>query len=269
VAQDMKFRPETLIRTLDRYRELIEQHPAQLTLLPETALPLFFAELPPAYVAALRAAAERHGGDLILGALSGDGVHYWNSAISLGGSPLQIYRKTHLVPFGEMIPPGFAWFMQLTSIPLSSFARGPERQAPLAVAGRRVAINICYEDAFGEEIIAAAPAAGIFANLSNTAWFGHSLAQPQHLQIARARAMETGRPMLRSTNTGMTALVLPDGSVPAVLPAFTRGVLEVEVPAFKGLTPYARWGDVPALIVALIGMMVGIGAGRWGKRSTL
>lgn len=261
VPQDMKFRPEALIRTLNLYRELIEAHPAQLTLLPETALPLFFEQLPPAYVAALKAAAMRQGGDLILGTLTGDNERYWNSAVSLGASPLQVYSKTHLVPFGETIPAGFSWFMRLATIPMSSFERGPEKQPPLAVAGRRVAINICYEDAFGEELIGALPQAGILANLSNTAWFGRSLAQPQHLQIARLRAIETGRPMLRATNTGMTAVIAADGHVQAVLEPFTQGVLQAEVTAYQGLTPYARTGNAGFLLLVAGGLSLAL-AGR-------
>ncbi|PKO34129.1 MAG: apolipoprotein N-acyltransferase [Betaproteobacteria bacterium HGW-Betaproteobacteria-7] len=260
VPQEMKFRPDALIRTLNLYRELIEAHPAQLTLLPETAIPIFFDQLPPAYIEALKAAVARHGGDLILGTLTGDNERYWNSALSIGSSPLQIYSKTHLVPFGETIPPGFSWFMQLATIPMSSFERGPEKQAPLNVAGRQVAINICYEDAFGEEIIGALPQAGILANLSNTAWFGRSLAQPQHLQIARMRAIETGRPMLRATNTGMTAVIAPDGAVTAILPPFTQGVLQAEVTAYQGLTPYARLGNGPAL--ALLALLLGLASRR-------
>lgn len=250
VPQEMKFRPEAFFRTLDLYRDLIEQNPAQLTLLPETAIPAFFDQLPPDYIDALKAAAESHGGDLILGTLTGNGDAYWNSAISLGSSPLQTYSKTHLVPFGEFIPPGFSWFLKLASIPMSSFSRGPESQAALAVAGQQIAINICYEDVFGEEIIRALPQAGILANLSNTAWFGHSLAQPQHLQIARMRAVETGRPMLRATNTGMTAVINADGSLQAVLPAFTQGVLKTRVRAYQGMTPYAHIGNLGFLIIA-------------------
>ena len=250
IPQEMKFRPEAFSRTLTLYRELVEQNPAQLTLLPETAIPAFFDQLPPGYIDSLKAAAQAHGGDLILGTLSGEGERYWNSAISVGKSPLQVYSKTHLVPFGETIPPGFSWFMNIASIPMSSFSRGPERQAPLAVAGQQVAINICYEDVFGEEIIHALPQAGILANLSNTAWFGHSLAQPQHLQIARMRAVETGRPMLRATNTGMTAVIGADGSVQALLPAFTQAVLKAEVRAYQGMTPYAHIGNLGFLLLA-------------------
>ena len=262
IPQDMKFRPEAFIRTLNLYQRLIEQNPAQLTLLPETALPIFFQQLPEMYVERLQKAMWAQGGDLIAGTLTGDNDQYFNSAISLGSSPSQTYSKRHLVPYGEFIPPGFAWFMELVSIPMSSFARGAENQAPLAVAGQKVAVNICYEDVFGEELIGALPAAGILANLSNTAWFGHSLAQPQHLQIAQLRAAETGRPMLRATNTGMTAIVAANGDVQAALPPFTTDVLKGEIRAYEGMTPYARFGNWLAL-----GLMAGLGLlGLTGRR---
>jgi apolipoprotein N-acyltransferase len=256
VPQEMKFNPAALLRTLNLYLELIEQNPAQLTLLPETALPSFFNSLPPRYVEALNKAVRAHGGDLIAGTLLGERESYWNGAVSLGVSPIQTYSKRHLVPFGEFIPPGFAWFMAHANIPMSSFSRGPAMQAPLEVAGRKVAVNICYEDVFGEEIIRALPQAGILANLSNTAWFGRSLAQPQHLQIARMRAVETGRPMLRATNTGMTAVIAPDGSIQAALPAFTQGVLRTEVRAWAGMTPYARIGNLGFLALAALALIV-------------
>jgi len=262
IPQEMKFRPEAFIHTLNLYRELVENNPAQLTLLPETALPAFFDQLPPSYIDSLKAAAQANGGDLILGTLTGEGDRYWNSAISIGSSPLQVYSKTHLVPFGETIPVGFSWFMDIASIPMSSFSRGPDVQPPLAVAGRQVAVNICYEDVFGEEIIRALPQAGILANLSNTAWFGHSLAQPQHLQIARMRASETGRPMLRATNTGMTAVITANGSLQAVLPAFTQGVLKTEVRAYQGMTPYARFGNLGFLVLAGLCLL----ASQWPRR---
>ena len=131
----------------------------------------------------------------------------------------------------------------------------------MALAGQRVALNICYEDLFGAELIGALPHATLLLNISNLAWYGDSFAQPQHLQIARVRALESGRPMLRSTNTGMTALVQPDGRVSAALPAFERGVLRVTVQGYAGLTPYARWGDRLALGAALCALVL-IGARR-------
>lgn len=262
VPQEMKFRPEAFFRTLDLYQQLIEQHPAQLTILPETALPVFIDQLPPEYVQELQRSVRAHGGDLITGTLTGDLDHYWNSAVSLGSSPSQVYSKQHLVPFGEFIPAGFAWIMAQANIPLSAFSRGPESQPPLAVAGQHVAVNICYEDVFGEEIIRALPQAGILANLSNTAWFGHSLAQPQHLQIAQLRAAETGRPMLRATNTGMTAIVAAGGDIQAVLPAFTTGVLQGEVVARSGTTPFIRYGNYGFLLLAGLFVL----ASRWPRR---
>ena len=262
IPQEMKFRPEAFARTLALYRDLIAQNPAQLTLLPETAIPAFVDQLSPAYIAELKALVAGHGGDLVFGTLTGNREHYFNSAISLGQSPTQTYAKTHLVPFGEIVPPGFAWFMAYADIPMSGFTRGPTTQAPLAVAGQQVAVNICYEDVFGEEIIRALPQAGILANLSNTAWFGHSLAQPQHLQIARLRAVESGRPMLRATNTGMTAVIAADGSLQAVLPPFTRGVLHSEVRGHQGMTPYARFGNLGFLLLAGLCLLVS----QWPRR---
>lgn len=259
IPQDMKFRPEAFIRTLNLYLELVEKNPAQLTLLPETALPTFIDNLSADYLGALQALARRQGGDLVVGTLTGNPQAYFNSAVSLGSSPTQVYSKQHLVPFGEFIPPGFDWFMRFASIPMSAFSRGTDDQPPLAVAGQRLAVDICYEDVFGEEIAPAAARAGILANLSNTAWFGHSLAQPQHLQIARMRALETGRPMLRATNTGMTAVVAADGHVDAVLPAFTTGVLQAMVQPRQGETPYLRWRNLAWL--ALCGLCLALALG--------
>ena len=248
VPQDMKFRPEFFRETLLLYHQLVRQHPAQITVLPETAVPAFFDSLPPIFIDSMKALAERQQGNILMGVPTGsiEGP-YWNSAISLGTAPMQSYRKSHLVPFGEVIPPGFNWFMSLVDMPLSSFSRGDPIQPPFAFSGQKLAANICYEDAFGEEIIRALPTATILVNLSNTAWFGDSLAQPQHLQIAQMRALETGRPMLRATNTGMTAVITPDGRISAALPPFTRSVLTADVQGFQGMTPYARCGNWLAL----------------------
>jgi apolipoprotein N-acyltransferase len=133
---------------------------------------------------------------------------------------------------------------------MSNFTAGPVRQDPLDIGGQRIAANICYEDLFGEELLDALPAATLLVNLSNTAWFGDSLAQPQHLQIAQLRAIETGRVMLRATNTGMTAMVNPDGRITAALAPFATSALVVQAQGRSGLTPYARWGNLLALLIA-------------------
>lgn len=264
VPQDMKFRPEVLQATLHDYRQLMAEHPAELTVLPETALPLFFDQLPASYRDDLANLARRQQGNVIVGAVSGDTDRYLNSALSLGQDPSQAYHKDHLVPFGEFIPPGFAWFMAQAHIPLASFSRGGSEQPPLQLGKQAVAVNICYEDSFGRDIRRALPAATLLVNLSNTAWFGRSLAQPQHLQIARLRALETGRPMLRATNTGMTAVINPQGAIVAQLPPFTRGVLEAQVSGFTGMTPYAQLGDWPVAALIALGLLPAL-ATAWGR----
>lgn len=252
VPQDLKWRPEKLTDSLAIYGELMRAHPAELTVLPETAIPTFLDQLPRPYLEMLLNHALAQQGDLLFGVAVGDGRQYANAAVSIGVSPTQLYNKSHLVPFGEFVPPGFQWFLDMMRIPMSAFTPGPDRQDPMEIAGQKVAINICYEDVFGAEIIRALPQATMLINLSNTAWFGDSLAQPQHLQIAQMRALETGRPMLRATNTGMTAVVAPDGAVLAVLPPFSRAALVAEVQGYTGSTPYVRWGNWPVLLLSAL-----------------
>ena len=267
-AQSLKWDPqhfaEVLQINLDLVRdEFLRADPPAIVVLPETTLPTLFDRLPETYVEALAGFAREAGGDLVLGVFRRDEHdNIYNSAISLGRAPQQHYAKHHLVPFGEYSPPLFGWFYRLASIPMSDQTGGPD-QPPMALAGQRVALNICYEDLFGAELIRALPQATMLLNISNLAWYGDSFAQPQHLQIARVRALESGRPMLRSTNTGMTAIVQPDGRVSAVLPAFERGVLRATVQGYVGLTPYARWGDRLALGAALCALaLIGVRRAR-------
>ena len=262
IAQDMKWRPETFQTSLRTYAELFDAHPADLTVLPETALPAFWEALPPAFVDSLRERARARGGDVLLGVVAGTSERYTNSVFSIGSAPSQRYDKVHLVPFGEFVPPGFASLMQHLSIPMSGFTAGRTDQPSLQVGGTTVAVNICYEDVFGDALRTGARTAAILINVSNTAWFGRSLAQPQHLQIARMRARETGRPMLRATNTGMTAIVDADGRVSGVLEPFVRGALLAEVQGRTGETPYLRWGDLPVLLVGLLLLAAALVAGR-------
>lgn len=259
IEQSAKWRPEFLQRWLKVNLDLVREHPARLVVLPETTLPLLAEQIPGDYIATLADAVEGVGADLIFGVFVRDAdgsIH--NAALSLGAAGGQRYAKNHLVPFGEYSPPLFGWFYEWASIPMSDQSPGGSGQPPMTLAGQRVGINICYEDLFGAEIARAATHATLLLNLSNLAWYGDSLAQPQHLQIARMRALETGRTMLRSTNTGMTAVVEPDGRVAALLPAFQRGALRVEVQGRQGLTPYMRWQDKGALLLAVLACAGGL-----------
>ncbi len=265
VAQDMKWREDQMRATLDTYAKLIAQSDARLIVLPETALPLFLHQVPPEYLAAIAAHAQKHGGDVLIGVPERTpGGSYYNTTISLGTAPQQFYRKSHLVPFGEFIPlrPLLAWIVNILAIPLQDFSRGAIDQQPLNIAGQRVAVNICYEDVFGEEIIRQLPQATVLVNMSNVAWFGRSIAPAQHLQISQARALETGRPMLRATNTGMTAVINPRGEVERVAPPFETAILTHTVHGYEGITPYVRWSN--HVVLLLLAVLLGV---TWRMRA--
>ncbi len=272
VPQNLKWEPERTQATLESYARMAAASPAQLIVLPETALPLFESDLPEVYRDGLASLGRKNGGDVLAGLPTGslDGAYY-NSVISFGSAPSQRYHKVHLVPFGEYIPlkPVWGWVIRVLHIPLSDFARGSRTQAPLAIGGQRVAANICYEDAFGEEIIRQLPAASVLVNVSNLAWFGDSFAPWQHAQMSQMRALESGRMMLRSTNTGVTAIIDAKGRMLASLPLFTPGSLSGQIQGYAGSTPYVRWGNAPVLVSwGLLGiylLLAGVyprGAGR-------
>ena len=255
IAQDLKWRPERVAPTLQTYLVLASQARGRLVILPETALPLFLHEVPTQYLDTLAARAKAAGGDVLVGMPERVGSReYYNTMVSAGASPAQRYRKHHLVPFGEFIPfrPLFGWVLEVLHIPLSDFSRGPAVQEPMAVAGQRVAVNICYEDVFGEEIIRQLPAATLLANVSNDAWFGRSLGPQQHLQIAQARALETGRYLVRATNTGVTAIIDERGRTLSRAPEFSTTLLEGQVIGHTGATPYARWGNHAVVALSLL-----------------
>jgi len=258
VAQEIKWREEVRPRILEDYRRMIVAANAPVVIIPETALPALLDQLPPDYVAGLREHARAAGKHILLGTVErnprGGEIDYYNSVVSLTEPGMPSYRKRHLVPFGEFIPPGFGWILAVLRIPMSDFARGTGREPPLTAAGIPLGIAICYEDIFGEEVIETLPAAQVLVNVSNDAWFGRSLAAEQHLQASQMRALEAGRWMVRSTNTGVTAAIDPLGRVVSRLPQFTAGTLVEKVEPRTGMTPYARFGNLPALLlVAALG----------------
>lgn len=276
VAQEVKFEAAYREATLAIYADLVAQARGRLIVLPESALPMFADEVPIAYVAQLRAAAQQRGGDLLVGLFfieprttGEDEDHYFNSVVSVGTATTQVYRKRHLVPFGETIPakPIAGWFIRrVLHIPLADQTPGSADQAPFDVAGQRVAINICYEDAFGGELIRELPEATLLVNVTNDAWYGRSLAAEQHEEIAAMRALETARPMLRATNSGITSIIDHHGTELARLPWFTRGVLEGSIAGRVGTTPYVRYGDVLPVVTALAIAAASFMLGRRGTK---
>ncbi len=277
VPQDMKFSREQLAASLSLYQRLISAQPADLIVTPETALPMLVSQLPDGYLAGLARFGQQTGSKLLVGVpwSTAPGI-YFNSVIGIAdGNPVAYrYDKHHLVPFGEFIPPGARWFVDLMQMPLGDFGRGDLIQPPFAVKDQAVLPNICYEDLFGEEIaaqIAAAadrgtPVASVLLNISNIAWFGDTIALPQHLQVSRLRSMETGRPMLRATNTGATAVIDARGQVTALMPPFTEGALGATVQGMQGLTPYVRFGNtLPVGLAFAILLAVWLNGRRQGQ----
>ena len=258
IAQDEKFVAGTGVATaLGWYGEQLQVAKGALVVAPETALPMLPQQLPDGYWQALRARFSTGDQAALIGLPLGDfNTGYSNSvlgfrpapsgqaAVPLPPEPYR-YDKHHLVPFGEVIPLGFHWFIRLMNIPLGDFNRGAVGQTSFAWQGQRLAPNICYEDLFGEELAArfvdAPQAPTVFVNLSNIAWFGNTVAIDQHLQISRMRALEFGRPMIRATNTGATVIINRLGEVTHSLPRHTRGALSGDVQGRSSITPYAWW----------------------------
>lgn len=257
VAQDLKFQPDQKWRTLERYVALTQAHwDAKVIIWPETAVPAFYQQLADTFFAQLNAAAKQHGSDLLIGVPVGssDGsADYYNGLVSVGATPA-IYRKHHLVPFGEFLPlkPLLGFILDILQIPLSDFSAGDIHQPLLKAGGWPLLATVCYEDAFGNEGRIGLPEAAYLVNVSNDAWFGDSIAPYQHLQMARMRALETGRYMLRVTNTGITAVIGPDGKVIKQLPQFQASALTAEITPMMGATPYVRFGDGPVVVILLI-----------------
>jgi apolipoprotein N-acyltransferase len=276
VAQEIKFNPEFAGRTFDLYTDLVASSRGRLVVLPESAFPMFADEVPDAVLLRIISTVVPRNGDAMIGLFTmepglqpGGSPRYYNSVVSVGTAPPQLYRKRHLVPFGETIPlePVVGWFInQILAIPIASQARGNPDQRPLELAGQRVAVDICYEDAFGAEIRGSASEATLLVNVTNDAWYGRSLAALQHNQIASMRAIETGRPLLRATNTGITSAIGHDGREIARLPWFTSGILEIEIVGRQGTTPYVRFGDALSGVVAVALLGVALASSRRGAR---
>jgi len=168
------------------------------------------------------------------------------------------------VPFGEYVPfrDLAGGLLDFVGTPLGDFSAGVSAE-PLSAAGHPVGVSICYEITFGRLVADSLPEATILLNVSNDAWFGDTTAPWQHLEMARMRALETARPLVRATNTGVSALIDPQGRVTLSGPLFQQGVLEGEVQPHEGLTPYLRWRDWP--MAGMSGLVV-VGMGLFARR---
>ena len=243
VPQRLKWDPEQRRETMARYRRLTLKHlDADVVVWPETSLPLLAGQAR-GYLEELGAAARARGTTLLVGAPQRRWVdgekHYFNAAVTLGAGGGERYRKRHLVPFGEYVPLRGLLFFAERFVPGGGAFRPGQSPAPLAVGRHRAGIAICYEDAFAREVAATVRAgADLLVNMTNDAWFGRSIGPDQHAQLARVRARELGRPILRVANTGLTFAADHRGRVLGALPRHRPGVQRVRIQPRSGATPY-------------------------------
>jgi apolipoprotein N-acyltransferase len=266
VPQDQKWQTKNLDETMKRYSRLTEQAwGARLIVWPEAALPALANQLQD-YLQHLREQGRAHDADFAIGLVnySAETTRFYNGLLILSDSRGGWYYKRHLVPFGEYFPvPGFvrSW-MRLMSLPYDDISPGRENQHSLSAAGQKLGLTICYEDAFGSQQRRALLDATLLINVTNNAWYGHSTAPHQHLQIARMRALEAGRYLVRAANDGITAAIGPHGEIVARLPQFQEAVLRADVRPMTGLTPYARFGNIPVVFGA--GLLLAVAV--WRRR---
>jgi len=246
VPQDLKFDPERIATDMAALQVQLQAARGDLVVTPESVLPVPRDRLDDAYWQQLIAPFRSGTRAALIGTFLGNEQEgYVNSLVGVtAAGDGYAYGKRHLLPFGEYVPPGFRWFVDMMQIPLGDQASG-RSQAPFVAGGQRLRPLICYEDLFGEAMVDSAgdgsDAATILVNVSNLAWFGRHMVQAQDLQFTRLRALEFQRPVIRATNTGATAVVDHGGRVTAQLEADTYGTLETEVEGRSGVTPYARW----------------------------
>lgn len=259
VPQTTKWDPKQLFKILALYQTRTEQHwDSDLIVWPENATPVFYYQAKELFFDPLGELAKQNDTDLLIGlpVKAAGSDDYFNSMMSLG-SNRDFYYKRHLVPFGEFVP--FTWLrglITLLDLPMSSFQSGPETQGLFDVAGQKVGVSICFEDVFSNEILTALPEATILVNASNNGWYGDSLAPHQHLQISQNRALETGRPIVRATTNGISALIDERGKLRATTEQFEEAVLTGMVLPQQGVTPYVFLGQWTVLLLSLFMLVI-------------
>ncbi len=265
IAQDQKWRPENKINTLLKYKKMTEaQWSANVIIWPETAIPAYLDQVKDSFLQPLANEARQHHTDLIISVpvQEQSPIKNFNAVITLGKTE-GMYRKMHLLPFGEYLPlqPLSGFVLDLVNIKLGNFTPGAHDQPLLQAGGYPFITLICYEDVFGDMSIRGLPEAAFLVNVTNDGWFGDSIEPHQHLQMARMRAMETGRFLLRSTNTGTTAIVSPQGGIVQQAPLFQETALTGTFIPMGGMTPYAHWGDHPVM-AAIVALLLALGGYR-------
>jgi apolipoprotein N-acyltransferase len=265
VPQTMKWKPGMARHELALYRRLSAPlwGVARLVIWPESAITTWYQDVRRP-LRRLARRVRRRGDRLVTGILLDRGGKLYNGAVELGGRRPRFYEKHHLVPFAEYFPlPRWArrW-LKAWRLPHSGFNAGPRRPRLFRVAGDPFVVGICYEDAFGRDVRRALPRATFLVNISDDAWFGHTIGPFQHYELAETRALETGRWLVRADNYAVSGIVGRDGWSLVRLAPFVRADLTARVVPYRGETPYDRTGETPAVAGALLALVLAAALAR-------
>ncbi len=261
VNQSLKWDRWQLEKTKQLYVALSadQWQESDLIIWPENAIPVFYHTLEKNFYQQLSLKAQKTQTELITGlpVLDDKTEQYYNSLTNLGGEQ-SFYYKTHLVPFGEYVPLAslIRGLIQFFNIPMSGFSVGDSDQSPILIKGHKVVVTLCYEDVFPQDMMQNIPESRFMINLSNNGWYGDSFAPHQHLEMARMRALETSRELIRSTTSGISALVDSKGVVQSKGPQFKQAVINGTIQPRTGTTPYVFWGNYPIIALFLIALLV-------------
>ncbi len=254
IPQELKFSTERLRNSLEQYTSLsvADLPETDLIIWPETAIPTYFSSVED-YIASFAEPLAAQGIQVLAGGFHREGDVSFNSIRQLADEKA-LYKKRHLVPFGEYMPFRFMldWLAAYIDIPMSDLGQGAGPNEPMLLQGEHIGLSICYEDVFGEEMRAVIPEATVMVNVSNDAWFGEKVAPHQHQEKAQMRARELSRPLIRVTNTGVTSVMDHHGQITGSIPQGTQGYLDTTVVPRTGITLYARTGNWPVFIVAFL-----------------
>jgi len=258
IPQELKFSRERLINSLETYVRLSRENldGVDIVVWPETAIPTSYDRVS-SFIDPFAASMLEQGTEVLSGGFHREGDEVYNSVRQLGGDKA-LYTKKHLVPFGEYMPfrSFFAFVAKFVEIPMSDLSRGSGPANLLTIKNEQIGLSICYEDVFGEEMAASFPGAGVLVNVSNDAWFGERIAPYQHQQMARMRALEFERPLMRITNTGVSSAINYRGEILQSIPHSTEGYFDIDVTPRTGFTPYARVKNYPVWILSLLSVLL-------------
>ena len=252
VTQDQKWRAEVKAPSMRWYYQQTKLlADSDIVIWPETAIPSFIERVQP-YWEKVKEVAKESDTEVLAGVFMRDAEtgRYYNSVISTNDD---FYQKKHLVPLGEYMPfrALFKWVRQYFHFPMSNIANGADNQPLMTVKGHAVGVSICFEDVFDRDIRSSLPEAKFLVNVSNDAWFKRTAEPFQHHQIARVRAMESARYLVRATNTGVSAIIDAKGKELVMSQLFERTSISGEIKAMTGMTPYVFWGNFPLILLAL------------------